>query len=230
MEHSSVDWSGVVTAFATVGLFGIAVWALDVAVRQLRTVDDERTVRLIEESSSPQSVSIVGFLDFAADKRVSRLALSKLYRRLIKARPMSMREKRVPNLDEASDITSRLMLLDLNPPEKDAEVGLDDAGMEEILRERVLCATNYFERISTLVQSESVNSELLFQHECYDIVVSYYVLEEILYDLCKHEGFDFEDFRYLAAQAQAYLPGWIAKDDPLRTKVFQLLASRMKKG
>lgn len=211
-SHDS-GWA-IAASVATIGLCLIAAVALYVAAKQLRTVKDERTVNLIEEASSTME-ELLGFFDFAADVRVSREAFSNLYKRLIRARPAELRVDPADDVAAASQIVLALIEEDLD----DGDSGARETVRERELRERVLAVTNFLERVSTLIERKVINAKLFLQNQDYNIVAPYYVLEPILQDLQRHEGFDFNDARKLAVQAQPYLT-WLRKDHVLRQAAF----------
>lgn len=209
--------SSVATALFTLGLLVVAAWALIVARRQLGTVKDERTVKLIEEASSTME-SLLGFFDFAADVRVSRAAFSELFKRLITARPAEVRTDHVEDTAKASQVVLRLIEADLDGTDPEHR----DTLREEQLRERILTVTNFLERVNTLISKDAINGDLFLQSEAYNVVAPYYVLEPILNDLQTHEGFDFNDARSLATLAQPHL-NWLPNDHILRTTSFNQL-------
>jgi hypothetical protein len=210
--HDS-GWS-VAASVATVGLFLIAGAALYVAAKQLATVKDERTVTLIEEASSEME-ELLGFFDFAADVRISREAFSRLYERLIPARPAELREGFTNDVGAASQVVVGLIEDDLDG----VDSGSRDTVRERELRERMLSVTNFLERVATLIEKKVINEKLFLQNQAYNIVASYYVLEPMLQDLQTREGFDFDDARRLALQAQPYLT-WLPEDHVLRRAAF----------
>jgi hypothetical protein len=211
-QHDS-GWA-IAVSIATLGLFLIAALALIVAMKQLGTVKDERTVKLIEEASSKME-DLLGFFDFAADVRVSREAFSDLYKRLIAARPAELRSQPVDDVGVASRAVLRLIEDDLDCEDP----GGRDTLRERKLRDRILAVTNFLERVSTLIEKKVVNGPLFLGSQDYNIVAPYYVLEPILQDLHKHEGFDFDDARTLAVEAQPYLT-WLPPDHVLRAATF----------
>jgi hypothetical protein len=206
-------WS-IAASVATIGLCLIAAVALYVAAKQLGTIKDERTVKLIEEASSTME-ELLGFFDFAADVRVSREAFSNLYKRLIRARPVDLRLDPTDDVAAASQTVLALIENDLD----EVDSGPPDTIRERELRERVVAVTNFLERVSTLIEQKVINGKLFLQNQDYNIVASYYVLEPILQDLQRHEGFDFNDTRKLAVEAQPYLT-WLRKDHILRQVTF----------
>ncbi|HEY6325052.1 MAG TPA: hypothetical protein VIW73_00870, partial [Candidatus Cybelea sp.] len=90
------------------------------------------------------------------------------------------------------------------------------------LRRRIIAATNFFERLWTLLNRRTVDVPMFLDLQSYNIVAVYYILEEILNDLVKQEEFSFDEFRKLALRAQPFL-GWLPADDPLRVAAFSEL-------
>lgn len=214
--------TGFWTAFGTCGLFAVAIFALVVAIRQLNTVKTERTVSLIKEISSEEMETVLGFFDFAANKEVSRQAFSNLFAQLIKHRPEAIRQKIVVDLTGATKEAASLILQEINASMTLPPNVLDDERREKELRRRLILATNFFERLWALVHGKTVDATLFLESRSYDIVAVYYIVEEILSDLVRHEEFNFEDFRFLAVLAQNHL-AWLPPTDPLRTASFQKL-------
>jgi|GEM_PF-2781601 len=208
------DGWALAASVATIGLFFVAVAALCVAAKQLATVKDERTVKLIEEASSEME-ELLGFFDFAADVQLSRGAFSNLYERLIRARPAELRQNFSDDVRTASQVVVELIEDDLDG----VDSGSRDTVRERDLRKRVLAVTNFLERVSTLIEKNVINGELFLQNQAYNIVAPFYILEPMLQDLESNEGFDFDDARKLAMQAQPYLT-WLPKDHVLRRAAF----------
>lgn len=212
-------WSTLFTG----GLFLVSVVALSVACGQLRTVKTERTIRLIKEISSEKMERVLGFFDFAADKNVSRRAFSDLFAKLIKARADALRNKHVSDVNEASTIADALILAEINEAIAGSARTPSGELQERELRRRIVEATNFFERVWALVNHRTVNAGMFLASQDYNVVAPYYVLEEVLNDLVKHEDFDFDEFRQLVKRAQPFLNKWLPDGDPLRVAKFEEL-------
>jgi hypothetical protein len=218
--------SAIATAVATCALAILAVFALSAALGQLKAVKTERTVKLIDEISSPDIENLLGFFDYAADIRVSRAAVKMLYFKLLESRPPELRTKRVQDVDHSASGIAALMLRDLNEELKGDKVkqsAVTDARREVELRKRVLQAMNLLERSAILADSRLIDADILLDAHDYNIAATYYVLEPILEYFVQHENFQFEPARHYALAALAHVKMWIAKDHALADANFHPL-------
>jgi hypothetical protein len=215
-DNLSLVASSWVTAAFTALLCLVAVVALIVARRQLDTVKDERTVNLIREASSDKLTELLDFFDFAADVRVSHRAFSDLFARLIRSRPPEIANRQVLDVSGAATVALGLIKRELD---RDNTGETEVERCEKALRRRIVDASYFLERVWILVDRGAINKDLFFKNQAYIFVAPYYVLEEVLHDLERHEGFEFSGARELARVAQTYLD-WLGEDHPLRTASF----------
>lgn len=221
---SLLTWSTVILAAGTVALaigtcaLAVIAWrALSYSKKQLNaqfeTAQTERTIKLIQEASSPENFGkLLDFFDFASDVDVSRKTIQKLCSQVLDAE--RSRTSILRSGDEAS--IKEEMLMDLD------HVYSAERLREIELRKRIVEATDFLENVRDFVERKTVDVELLFENQDYNIVTVYYVLEDVLKDLTEKEDFDFEAAREIAVLAQNSLRlrrsargGWPRENHPL---------------
>jgi hypothetical protein len=197
-------------ALGTLVLAATAVVAAVLAVSQLNEAKQqrdqrsnlaavERTNEFIHEYMSDSMEDILGFFDFAADIRVTRLAFEQLYFKLLQSRPAEIRERKAADPKSYATAVAKYMREDLASQTEVAP--LDDRALESRLRTRILTATNLLERTASLVSSGYLDEKLLIESQSYNIAATFYVLQPVLLHFVREENFEFEAIKNLSIKA-----------------------------
>lgn len=182
--EKALFWPNVITAASTLGLLVVTFIALYVAYQQFLEFKSGRkaraTTELLREWSKPHLRNILDFLDWqgGADKRRRRTRL--LYRFVFsdELKPTDLRKVRQWRE---------------NSQERRQAI---HGGIEDI----ALMAS----RTVNLINNDVVDADILFAQLDYDIVATYYTLEDVLALRQAEEEYLYSDFTELARLAQQH--------------------------
>jgi len=217
VKADAFDLWSFLGAIGTLVLAVTAILAYRAALGQTaewrRIARIERTAELIREASSQDIQDLVDFFDYDPDHRYNRIAVTELYRTLDRARESieGEMEQDDPVWRPEANIVSALRrwmsenLDDDIADEKTMRPYLTDVERFDRLRGWVLDLANFYERVYVLLENEVVDRDIFFQaNQDYNIVVCYFILEDVLRILDDDEGYDWDDFRKVALLAQRH--------------------------
>lgn len=192
IDSQAIFWTGLVTAAATSGLLIVAILAASVAYHQLISSREDSRVKattdLLKEWSSRPMRVLLGWIDSQHEAQENRRLLRLLYRLVFsdqvgtpgnsatrKLSPSQLRSKRLSRFRSRQKLTDRIETI-------------------------ALMAS----RTWNLLQSKIIEEKILLQQLDYDIVATYYAMEDILAIRQVMDDMLYSEFTALAQKAQAH--------------------------
>lgn len=185
-------WASAATAAATIGLFVVAAIAASVAYRQLTASRDtariQATTDLLREWSLPSIRAVIARIDLQPEPQASRRFLRLLYR-------LTFSDASKPRASVSNASTRPTAVPEWRKKNAKAKQAFsDDVEMIAFMASRTW----------NLLAAEIVDKNILFQQLDYDIVSTYYILEDILAIRQCRQYMLYSEFTALAKSAQAH--------------------------
>lgn len=208
---------GLWSALAGIGTFvlaGVALFAYFTAKGQLaaavearndaaRISKAEATTVLLKEFGEDEMEYLFGFFDVAYDIEDSRDVCINLYRQFIVAE--RGRKRAIGSREDRLDVLKAEMLEAVDDDLEDGDAPITDADRANEIKNKVIEVANRCERAWVLIEQKAVDAEFFLSDQAYNVASSYFILEDVLVDLCKEERFNFDDFRNIAILARDFI-------------------------
>jgi energy-converting hydrogenase Eha subunit C len=181
-DNKALFWVGLITALATVGLFVVAVVAAVVTYYQFREFQRgakvQTTTDLLKEWSDEKYQRIIGYVDYGPSPDWCRKYARLLYIMI------SSPEQR--------------------PPMREREKRMKWREREDFVHQAIQDFTLMATRTWNLLEHGIIDADVLFGQLDYDIIASYYELEDVLAIRQYQDSLLYAEFTRLAKRAQAH--------------------------
>jgi len=206
VKADGFDYIGLAVPLGTILLAVTAIYALDVAKRQLSGSNNaakiQATLTLMSESSQGELDWAFTFFDVGVKARNSRAAVWTVWEELVvRRRPPRLTESDATRADALalSDFRTELGLAaGFRLPTSGAQI----KRLEDQFRLAIFAISNFSERACIQADKDIIDCGLLLEHCDWKFAFTYYALEPVLHDLYENEEYVFEYFLKLANRAQ----------------------------